>query len=106
MKQGGTASRGGGPSSRTARSEIARPGAAGMTAGPPGAGDEDRGKRAGDLRPVGGAIREKGGLLNPDSRPQDGEDGQERAPGGGALLADACAQSTCARFPRTARWLA
>lgn len=61
-----------------------------MTAGPPGAGDEDRGKRAGDLRPVGGAIREKGGLLNPDSRPQDGEDGQERAPGGGALLADAC----------------
>jgi hypothetical protein len=31
--------------------------------------------------------------LNPDSRPQDGEDGQERAPGGGALLADACVKS-------------
>jgi len=30
--------------------------------------------------------------LNPDSRPQDGEDGQERARGG-ALLADACVQS-------------
>ena len=30
--------------------------------------------------------------MNPDSRPQDGEDGQERARGG-ALLADACVQS-------------
>src|SRR5258708_8127758 len=57
----GTASRGGGPSSRTERSaEIARAGD-GMIAGAARAPvDEDRDEREGDLRPVRGAMLARG----------------------------------------------
>jgi hypothetical protein len=63
-----------------------------MIAGPPGAKDEDRGERAGDLRPVGGAIREKGCLWARTAARRT-ERTARSAPRGGALLADACVQS-------------